>query len=170
MFRHSFKCCVVLLSGAGLVGCESKAGTGALMGGGGGAAAGAIIGHQSGHGGEGALIGGALGAIGGGLVGNSMDERDKREAAERERDAYAQDYDRRHAGGANSWSTSRERHDVTQIDVIRWTERGVRDDIIIDRIERSATVFHLSAADQNDLRDEGVSEDVIRAMKDTARR
>ena len=59
---------------------------------------------------------------------------------------------------------------MTKSDVIAWTNQGVRDDIILDRVDRSGTVFRLSASDQNDLRDHGVSESVIRAMKDTARR
>src|SRR5437879_1260073 len=54
-----------LVLAAGTIGCETKAGTGALIGGGAGAGIGAIIGHNS-HGrtAEGALIGGAAGAIG----------------------------------------------------------------------------------------------------------
>src|SRR4051812_50053306 len=72
--------------GAGLVGCETKAGTGALIGGAAGAGIGAIVGHNS-HGrtGSGALIGGAGGALGGALIGNEMDKQDKRDAP-RDRD------------------------------------------------------------------------------------
>src|SRR5258708_4898283 len=60
-------------------GCETKAGTGALVGGAAGAGIGAIIGHNS-HGrtGSGALIGGAVGAIGGAIIGNEMDKSDRR--------------------------------------------------------------------------------------------
>ena len=59
---------------AGVAGCESHAGNGALLGGGAGAGLGAIIGHNS-HGrtAEGALIGGAVGALAGGLIGNERD-------------------------------------------------------------------------------------------------
>src|SRR5437868_2141753 len=79
---------------AGAAGCETKAGTGALVGGAAGAGLGAIIGKQS-HGrtAEGALIGGAVGAIGGGLIGNEMDKNDRREA--RERDARYESRDGR---------------------------------------------------------------------------
>src|SRR5690348_5394624 len=75
---------------AGVAGCESNAGTGALVGGAAGAGIGAIIGHNS-HGrtGSGALIGGAAGAIGGALIGNEMD---KKEAAETRRDRDYDDY------------------------------------------------------------------------------
>ena len=151
---------LVSLIAAGIIGCETKAQSGALIGGAGGAAAGGIIGHQSGHGTEGALIGGAVGAIGGALVGNEMDKADEREARrqrEYERDRYQSSYDR-----------GDER--VTKYDVIRWTSQGTTDEIIIDRIERSRSVFYLTSADERDLRDEGVSRSVIRAMRDTERR
>ena len=59
---------------------------------------------------------------------------------------------------------------ITKEDVVRWTGRGDRDDLIVDRIEQSGTAERLSSRDENDLRDRGVSEDVIRAMKDAARR
>src|SRR5437879_10400666 len=63
----------------GATGCETKAGTGALVGGAAGAGIGAIIGHNS-HGrtGSGALIGGAAGALGGALIGNEMDKADRK--------------------------------------------------------------------------------------------
>ena len=58
---------------------------------------------------------------------------------------------------------------VTRDDVITWTRRGMRDGEICDRIDRSGTIFHLTAADENQLRDAGVSEEVIGEMKNTAR-
>ncbi len=154
-----FRGALICVMGAGIVGCETKAGTGALIGGAGGAAAGGAIGSMSqARAGEGALIGAAVGAIGGALVGHAMDENDKQEA---QRDRYAdREYDRRRTQATDA---------VTKSDVINWTARGTRDDVIIDRIERSGTVFRLTAADENDLRDRGVSESVIRAMRDTAR-
>ena len=141
-------------------GCQSNAGTGALIGGAAGAGIGAIAGKQS-HGKtvNGALIGGAVGAIGGGLIGNEMDKKDKQEAR---RDRDYDDYSRR-APRATASAVTRE-------DVLEWTRRGDRDEQIIDRIDRSSAVIRLSARDENDLRDAGVSEGVIRAMKDTARR
>jgi uncharacterized protein YcfJ len=171
MCRHLFaldvvgrglKVCSIGLMALALMGCESKAGTGAFIGAGGGAAAGGLIGSVShGRAGEGALIGGAVGALGGALIGHSMDENDRNQARAYD---HEREYDRRHA------STVATSDRLTREDIVRWTSRGVRDDIIIDRIERSSTVFYLSAADQNDLRDAGVTEPVIRAMKDTARR
>ena len=141
-----------------LVGCQTKAGTGAVIGGGTGALAGGIIGNHNGHGAGGALIGGAIGALTGGLIGHSMDKSDEKDRqAEERNNSYRSSY-----GPAPA--------KVTKEEVADWSRRGVRDDIIIDRIDRSGTVFTLNGADENRLRDAGVSEDVIRAMKDTARR
>ncbi|CAN5332630.1 hypothetical protein BH09PLA1_BH09PLA1_20640 [soil metagenome] len=164
LFMGSVKLFVIGAIGAGMVGCDTKAGSGALIGGAGGALAGGLIGSNShARAGEGALIGGAIGAIGGGLVGHGMDENDKKA----ERRNYERDYDRRNSN-SQQWRESS--NQIGKSEVISWTDQGVRDDIIIDRIERSGTVFRLTAADQNDLRDHGVSESVIRAMKNTARR
>jgi uncharacterized protein YcfJ len=163
---RTLKLCTIGLFSLSLIGCETKAGTGALIGAGTGALVGGLIGSNShGRAGEGAAIGAAAGAIGGGLIGHGMDESDKKKAEQRE---YESDYDRRNAKPQQDWKQSS--NSLTKSDVITWTDQGVRDDIIIDRVERSGTVFRLSAADQNDLRDRGVSESVIRAMKNTARR
>src|SRR5437016_4197101 len=156
MMKHKlFSWLLIGSVGFAAAGCETKAQTGALVGAGGGAALGAIIGNQSHHrSAEGALIGAGVGAIGGAIVGNEMDKQD------RERDREYADY-RRSEGYTDT---------VTKRDVMKWTTRGTRDDVIIDRIERSGTVFHLSRADEQDLRDAGVSEMVIQEMRATARR
>src|SRR5881392_4114691 len=106
---------------AGVTGCETKAGTGALIGGAAGAGIGAIVGHNS-HGrtGSGALIGGAIGAVGGALVGNEMDKKDKQEDRKHDREAEAL---RRSDSRAAA---------VTRGDVIEWTRRGDREEQIID--------------------------------------
>ena len=147
--------CVPLLC-AGILGCENNTQNGALIGGLGGAAVGGGIGSMShGRAGEGALIGAAVGAIGGALVGNQMDKN--QEKAEYTRTAEARTY-------RSEYSS------VTKQDVIDWSNRGVRDDIIIDRVERSGSTFKLTAADENQLRDGGVSECVIQSMRATSRR
>src|SRR3954454_18431564 len=169
---------------AGIGGCETKAGTGALVGGAAGAGLGAIIGHNShGHTAGGAAIGGVAGALGGALIGNELDKKDRQEQQARERDYY-RDRDYNRAPGyptstadrdydrdpyRNGRSNNASANAVTKNDAIDWTRRGARDDLIIDRIDRSGTVFHLSSRDENQLRDAGVGEEVIRAMKDTAR-
>ena len=164
------KCVAAVLLGAvalgSATGCETKAGTGALVGGAAGAGIGAIIGHNS-HGrtGSGALIGGAVGALGGALVGNEMDKSDRKKDQEDRRDRASDDRNDRDSSRSTYASSNR----VSQQDVVAWSGRGMRDSEIIDRIDRSGTVFHMSAADENHLRDSGVSVDVIREMKDTAR-
>jgi hypothetical protein len=70
----------VIVVGTG-AGCETKAGTGALIGAGAGAGIGAIIGNNSGgHTGTGAAIGAGVGALSGALIGNEMDKQDARKA------------------------------------------------------------------------------------------
>lgn len=67
-----------LLASLLLTGCETKAGSGALIGGALGAGTGAIIGNQSGHSGGGAAIGGAVGALSGAIIGDQMDQQDRK--------------------------------------------------------------------------------------------
>src|SRR5438067_2865850 len=83
MKRKLFSWLLIGSVGFAAAGCETKAGTGALVGAGGGAALGAIIGNQSHHRtAEGALIGAGVGALGGALVGNAMDEQDRKKERE----------------------------------------------------------------------------------------
>jgi hypothetical protein len=144
---------------SGLLGCQNNTQNGALIGGLGGAAVGAGIGSVShGRAGEGALIGGAIGAIGGALVGNQMDKNEEKREAHYASSRY------------ESRSSRGEYQTVTSQDVVDWSNRGLRDDIIIDRIERSGSTFKLTAADENQLRDQGVSEPVIQSMRASSRR
>ena len=130
------------------------------------AAIGGLIGSNShARAGEGALIGAGVGALGGALVGNAMDQNDRKEAQRREKEERAY-YERNGNYQADAYSGGA----VTKTDVVRWTSRGTRDDVIIDRIERSGTVFHMSRGDEQDLRNAGVSEIVIQDMKATGRR
>lgn len=145
-----------------LCGCASKTETGAAIGAAGGAALGAGVGSLvNSSAGAGALIGAGVGAVSGAIVGNQVDEQDRRREKElRERalttkptaDAYA----------AND--------PISTAKVIEWSKVGVPTAVIVDRIERSGARFKLSAADENHLRENGVSEDVLMAMKQTGRR
>ena len=155
----------VSLLACGVAGCQTKTQTGLLAGGAGGAALGAAIGSAQGNAGKGALIGGAVGLIGGGLVGGAMDSADEKEAR-RIREEKARE-NRRYASPAPAPAA---RSRVTQEDVVAWSREGVSEEVIIDRIERSDVVFRLSVADEESLAERGVTEDVIRAMKATARR
>src|SRR5688500_8599062 len=172
----SRKCHIIIVLACAFVatpqtGCATKTGTAAVVGGAAGAGLGAVIGHQSGHAGGGALIGGAAGAIGGGLVGNSMDKADERKAREqRERDQAAA----RQQATYNKPSTppppptATPTSTITRGDVVDWTRQGVRDEIIIDRIQRSGQQFVMTSADERELKSLGVSTTVINAMKATS--
>jgi len=52
-------------------------------------------------------------------------------------------------------------------DVVKMTQEGIDDDVIITKIENSETVFILDRKDIEHLRDDGVSEEVIEAMLKT---
>jgi hypothetical protein len=160
---------VAVLAGAmgmSTVGCETKAQTGALVGAGGGALLGGAIGSLShSRAGAGAAIGAGVGALGGYLVGNEADKKDQKA-----RDAAAHDSAR--TSNYNGYQTSppprtatATQGGVTRNDVIQWSKDGVKDEVIIDRIERSGTAFRLTAADETALRDANVSEEVVRSMK-----
>jgi uncharacterized protein YcfJ len=69
----------IALSGIFVGGCESKAGTGALIGAGGGALLGQAIGGNT----TGTLIGAAAGAAGGALIGHTMDKSDEKKEKEK---------------------------------------------------------------------------------------
>ncbi len=154
--------CVVLITAVG-VGCETKAQSGALIGGLSGAALGGAIGNNNGSAAGGAAIGGVAGVLGGALIGHGLDKQDQKRAKTERYD----DYDR--SQSAYSYETESAKR-IGNREVIDWTNRGVNDEIIVDRIERSGQVFRLTAAEENQLRDASVSPSVIRAMKNTARR
>ena len=173
MIRHSKNIIVLACALAlPLADCSTKAGTGAVVGGAGGAGLGAIIGHQSGHAGAGAVIGGAAGAIGGGLVGHGMDKSDERKAreerAQREQAAARQDaIDNKPATATPAPTSATPTSTITRGDVVDWTRQGVKDEIIIDRIERSGQRFVMTSADERELKSFGVSAVIINAMKST---
>jgi outer membrane lipoprotein SlyB len=138
-------------------GCEypngdpNYTGSGALTGGAVGAVSGAAIGGNR-HGGEDALIGAAVGAVAGGLIGNSMD----RQQQERLRQQAPQTYARVDQG-----------QPLSVADVKALAQAGISDDVIINQIRNSHTVYHLSAADIIDLRNAGASNPVIDFMINT---
>jgi len=141
----------------GLTGCEypngdpNYTGTGALVGGGAGAVTGAAIGGER-NGGDGALIGAAVGIVAGGLIGNSMDQQQQ----ERLRQQAPQTYARVDQGQPLSVN-----------DVKALAQAGVGDNVIISQIRNSHTVYHFNAADIIDLRNAGVSNQVIDYMINT---
>ena len=128
-------------------GCQSmgeKTKGGALIGGIVGAASGGIIGHQSGHGGEGAAIGAAVGAITGGLIGSQLDNADQ----------MAQEVNPSHLG---------------ILSIIDMASKGVPDDVIIDEIRRTQSIYSLSSEIISYLKDNGVGDKVVDEMLSASR-
>jgi hypothetical protein len=172
MRRKAIVSALVVSIGAGAtVGCESKAGTGALVGGAGGALVGGLIGSGShARAGEGALIGAGVGALAGGLVGLGMDKSDEKKEKQRQEAELARERSYYNDGPTYAGQRMVAKTTVTRDDVIEWTRKGVKTEVIVDRIERSGQVFVVTAADENMMRDAGVSPDVILAMKRTRQR
>jgi hypothetical protein len=146
---------IAVLPLALLNGCQSMSNTdkGALAGGGIGAGTGAVIGSATHNTGAGALIGGAVGALAGGLTGAAIDE------SERKRDAKL------------AAATAPPAHGPLRIeDVAQLARDHISDEVIINQIRTSATVFRLTVDDINYLKQNGVSDLVIAEMQNTVYR
>jgi outer membrane lipoprotein SlyB len=150
---------VLLLAGSSVVltGCVNPDGTPnntgsvALIGGVLGAFTGAVIGGPR-NGAAGALIGAGAGAAGGSLIGYSMDQ---------EQDA------RLRAQAPQTYVKIDQGQPLQVADVKALVKAGVSDDVVINQIQTSHTVYHLSAADIIDLRNSGVSDKVVNYMINT---
>jgi outer membrane lipoprotein SlyB len=131
-------------------GCESMNNTdkGVLAGGGLGAVAGALAGGPR-HAGAGALVGGAIGAVAGGLTGHAIDNSEKKAAA-------------REAALRNP--------PLSLEDVAKLTASGASDEVIINQIRSTGSVYHLAAEHIIWLQNNGVREPVIKEMQATAAR
>ncbi len=144
---------LLLVLSFGLVGgCATagrNTGPGILLGGILGGGAGAIIGHQTGNAEEGALIGAGLGALTGGLFGNALD-RTEQEMAYREAETAAAVEELRYVQGQ-----------LSILDVIRMSQAGVSDSIIVAKIDQSGSRFDLSASEIIDLQLSDVTDTVI---------
>ncbi len=144
---------VILTMGVFTIGCANNAQNGALIGTALGAGIGAGAGSFMGSAGKGALIGAGAGAVTGYIAGNEVDKSEAR---------HEQRY-------TSTPPANQEPRGISKDEVVNWSRQGVKDEIIIDRIQRSGSTFRLTAADENELRDSGVSEDVVRAMKYSGR-
>lgn len=132
-----------------LVGCESKAGTGALIGAGVGTGVGALISPTP----AGALIGAGVGAAAGGLIGASLDNED------------------RHALDNSSPQTLQKVDRGEQLsieDVKKMSEAGISEEKIIATIHSTGSIYHLSTSDVEELKNAGVSQRIIDYMLKTA--
>lgn len=160
---------------APMTGCESLPGNdkqqGAVIGGVGGALAGAALSKN--NRGLGALIGGALGAGGGWLIGANKDKitgKDKDRGRAREEaikasqraernPAKPEDVDRARTADLNDDGF------VTLDEVVALRQANLSDDEMVTRLERTGQVFELTDYQEDYLRTRGVSDDVIREMR-----
>lgn len=132
-------------------GTQNNTGSGALIGGAIGAMTGAAIGGHR-HGGEGALIGAAAGVLTGSLIGSSVDQEQRTRLRQQAPQTYA------HLEQGQPLSVA---------DVKALAQARVSDDVIITQIRNSRTVYHLSAADIIDLKNSGLSDQVVNFMINT---
>jgi outer membrane lipoprotein SlyB len=132
-------------------GTQNNTGSGALIGGAMGAVTGAAIGGRR-NGPEDAALGMAAGAVAGGLIGYAMD-----------RDQEA----RLKAQAPATYVKVDQGQPLSVADVKALARAGINEDVIINQIKASRTVYHLSAADIVDLRDSGVTNNVINYMIST---
>src|SRR5207237_9736607 len=126
------------------VGCQSLNNTEKGGGAGGliGAGTGALIGKATGHTGAGALIGAGVGPVSGGLGGAAVDESEKNKPA-----AIA--------------AAQQARGPLGVTVVVQLAQQHISDNLIIEQIRSTGSVFHLSAQDIVWLKQNGVSDPVI---------
>lgn len=146
---------LLLLPATLACGCETLSTTDRGVIGGGllGAGTGAMVGHATGDTAAGALVGGAVGAVGGGLVGNAIENSERRQDAKLAA-AAAQ------AGPCNG--------PLDINGVVMLAQQGVSDDVIINQIQTTGSVFRLNPNDLVYLQQCRVSDKVIQAMQRTA--
>lgn len=128
---------------------------GTVVGGALGAITGAIVGGR-GNRGEGALIGAGIGAIGGNLLGRNKDRADEQQAA----------VGRAAVANANRYAAAQA---VTNFDLIRLSQAGVGDEVIISTIHARGTSLDLSPQGIISLKESGVSDRVLVAAQQAAR-
>jgi uncharacterized protein YcfJ len=140
-----------VLPGAG---CQSMSNTdkGVLTGGALGAGAGALIGGSRGRAGPGAVIGGALGAVAGGVTGAAIDNSERKQEAR----LAAAEAARRPA--------------LSLEEIVQLTRAGSTDEVIINQIRVSGSVYQLTGQDVLYLQNNGVRDPVIRELQATAYR
>lgn len=128
--------------------CENKTQTGALAGAGIGALSGGLIAGNA----TGAAIGGAIGAVGGGLIGYALDEQDRARVQQQSPETL-QRIDRGQP--------------LSITDIKAMSKAGINKDVIMSQIQSTHSVFHLSTAEIIELKESGVSQEVIDFMIDT---
>lgn len=135
-------------------GCQSnktRVAEGAVIGTVLGAAAGGIIGHQGHHGGEGAAIGAAAGALTGALIGAQVNKPGQTNVSAAQQTASA--------SNPNQMSMQQ---------IIDLSRQGINENVIIDKIRLTNSKFTLTADDLANLKNQGVSQNVIAVMQGAA--
>jgi hypothetical protein len=140
-------------------GCETMSHTdrGVLTGGALGTGLGAAVGSMTGHTGAGAALGGITGAVTGGAIGSGQDRMERR------RDARLAQIEAEAAA-------ARAQPALTLEEIRNMAHRGTGDQIIINQIRATRSVYHLTAEQITWLQEQGVSEGVIGEMQQTALR
>jgi hypothetical protein len=135
-------------------GCQSMSNTegGALAGGALGAASGALIGGRR-NAGVGALAGGLIGATAGAITGNAIDKSEARAKQE-----------------AAAIAAARANPPLSLQDIVTLTANGSSDEVIINQIRTTGSVYQLTAQDIVWLQNNGVRNAVITEMQATAYR
>ncbi len=138
-------CGLALLAACG---CSGMNNTDRGMVGGGliGAGVGTVVGGLVGHPGVGAAIGGGAGALTGAAVGSAHDKADQRAAQA----AYA---------------TAVRNPPLSITNVVELAQRNTPDEVIINQMDTTGSVYQLTAADIAYLQDNRVSPRVIMAMQ-----
>jgi uncharacterized protein YcfJ len=126
------------------LGCHPRNHTehGAMVGSTAGALLGGIIGHQSGNTGDGVVLGALAGGLTGAVVGNSEDKKDM---------AYEE----------LAQAEMEEATAVTNLDLIRMTQSGVSDDVIVNTVKNRGGRIDMSPNAIIDLKSNGVSDYVV---------
>ena len=160
-----------------MIGCESlpgdKKSQGAVIGGIGGALAGAAVAGSDDRG-IGALIGAVAGAGGGYLIGAKVDEKDKDDAKKKQEALQASknaEANPASADAAKNATTADVNDDgfVTLDEVVAMEQAGLTDKEMIRRLERTQQYFSLNEQQEGFLRERGVSDTVVVAMRDLNR-
>jgi hypothetical protein len=159
---------------APIAGCESLPGNekqqGAVIGGVGGALAGAAVSKDNRA--VGALIGAALGAGGGYLIGANVEKnKDKSDEQIRTDANQASQNAQKNPATAADVAKSKtadvnEDGFVTLDEVVAMRKADLSEKEMIRRLERTQQYFQLTPQQQQYLRDNGVAERVIEAMRD----
>jgi len=143
---------ILLLVPAVMTGCASMTPTeqGVLGGGALGGVTGAIVGNAVGNTGAGAAIGAGVGALAGGLTGNAVEKSEQR--------------------AVQQAAAIQQQRQLALTDIVQMTQGGLSDPVIVGQIRATGSVYNLSPAELQWLKDSGVHDAVILEMQQTASR